>query len=595
MRRGFTGKTLVWLLLLLLAVGMMAAGCASSDDAGDVSSSDTPTIGGRFVCATSGDPSNFSPILYSDTTSGLISDLVYEPLLSYNDKMALVNKLAESYEVSDDGLEWTFHLRQDVRFHDGEELTSEDVKFTYEAFLHPLYQGSRASNFVDLRGAQEYRDRLAELKGEYLNEDGEFASDAAKESYQAEALVEFENWRQTSKAIEATDDYTVVFRLEQQYVSFLNNMTYGIIPAHQFNGNLADAGSMNHPYGTENPIGAGRFKFVKWETGDYIEVERNPDYWTEGDEPYIGSFVVKILDDMNAITLALEAGEIDYGIIEPSEFERFSNLEHVKVYEFEDMGYTFMAYNQNNPLFQDKLVRQAITHAIDRQGIVDQILHGHGSVAHTHGAKIRWDYNPDVPIFEHDPAKAAGLLAEAGWADSDNDGWLDKDGQTFEFVLSTNQGNNQRIDSTVIIQQQLKEVGIKVEPRSVEWSTFVSDLLSQNYEASILGWALSPDPDSTSIWHTEGGPLNFTGFANERVDELLEQGRITADQENRAQIYQEMQKILAEEQPYTFLFFKNRLIGISKRIHGPVAPCAVDNYYQIEKWFIPEDMRKTGD
>ncbi|HEX6989295.1 MAG TPA: peptide-binding protein [Bacillota bacterium] len=581
-----------WLLALVLAFGLVLTACGggggqtppdqeqpADEQAEQPPPTEEKTVGDVLLYGSIGDASGFNPILVSDTASDDVSSRIFEGLMEVNDQIEWVPALAEDWSFSADGTEWTFNLRRDVRWHDGEPFTAEDVAFTFEAIMHPDYEGVRRTDYDKFVGYAEYDAALNEIS--QREEAGELTAEEAR----AEKLAAFETWRQ-SGAIEIVDDYTIKFRLTEPFAPFQEAIAMNIIPAHVFNGDPGLAGKMDHPFHTQNPIGTGPYKFVSWSRDEQVVLEANPDYWGEG--PYVGRWVMRVIPDAQEVTLALETGDLDLGGIQPEEFERMQGVPHLETFEYPTFSYTFMALNLTMPMFQDVRVRQAITHAIDRETIVDQLLVGHGTVAHSHGSPARWDYNPDVPVFEYNPDRARELLAEAGWTDTDGDGILDKDGQPFHFTLQTNQGNKIREDSAVLIQDYLSQVGIDVEVEFVEWNTFVNDhLLAKNFEAIIVGWSLGVDPDAYSIWHTNGGPFNFHSYSNPRVDELLEQGRTELDQERRKEIYAEFQRILAEDQAYTFLYFANSLVGLHQRFEGPISGTPAGIMWNVNEWYVP--------
>jgi len=582
-RRGFRWVLVAAVLALALVVTACGGGQQEEQATEPEPQEPEKVVGDTLLYGSIGDATTFNPILVNDTASGTISDLIFEGLAKVDDKIAWIPALAESWSYSEDGTEWVFKLRQDVKWHDGEPFTAKDVAFTFEAIMHPNYEGVRRRNYDKFVGFAEYVDKLNQISQDFS--DGKITEEEANQL----KLEAFEEWRQAG-AITIVDDYTIKFKLTEAFAPFMNAISMGIIPGHVFDWDPGEAGKKDHPFNTENPIGTGPYKFVKWTRDEEVVVEANLDYWGEG--PYVERFVMRVIPDQQVVTLSLETGEIDMGSIQPEDFERMTGVEHLKTFEYPTFSYTYMGYNLTNPLFQDKRVRQAITHAIDRQTIVDELLVGHGTVAHSHGSPARWDYNPDVPKFEYNPERAKELLAEAGWTDTDGDGILDKDGQKFTFKLQTNQGNKIREDSAVLIQDYLKEVGIEVEVEFVEWNTFVNEvILPKNFETIIVGWSLGTDPDAFSIWHTNGGLFNFISFSNARVDELLEKGRTTLDQEKRKEIYGEFQAILAEEQPYTFLYFRNALVGLHKRFEGPISGTPAGMLWNLNEWYVPADAQ----
>ncbi|MGB9616860.1 MAG: ABC transporter substrate-binding protein, partial [Desulfomonilaceae bacterium] len=237
----------------------------------------------------------------------------------------------------------------------------------------------------------------------------------------------------------------------------------------------------------------------------------------------------------------------------------------------------------------------ALTTAIDREGIVKGVLLGLGVVAHTPYKPDTFWYNPNVKKFPYDPKKARQMLEEEGWKDTDGDGILDKDGKPFEFTIITNQGNDIRKNTAIIIQKNLKAVGVKVNIRVIEWAAFLKNFINKrNFEACLLGWGIGIDPSQIDIWDsrkTSEKELNFISYQNPEVDRLLELGASTYDREERKKYYDEFQEIIAEDQPYTFLFVQDSLPIISSRFHG-IVPAAIGISYDFIKWYVPKSLQK---
>jgi len=236
---------------------------------------------------------------------------------------------------------------------------------------------------------------------------------------------------------------------------------------------------------------------------------------------------------------------------------------------------------------------QAIAHAADKKALIDGVLLGLGQEATGPYKPGTWAFNPGVKKYPHDPGQAKALLAEAGW--KEKDGVLVKDGQPFEFTVLTNAGNDARAKTAAILQQNLAEVGIRMKIRTVEWAAFINEFIDKRkFDAVILGWNITPDPDQFDIWHSsKTGPkeLNHVGFANPEVDRLLDEGRSTFDLEKRKKAYFRIQEILAEEQPYVFLYVPEALPVVHNRFRGIVpAPAGIE--YNFIKWYVPKALQK---
>jgi peptide/nickel transport system substrate-binding protein len=260
-------------------------------------------------------------------------------------------------------------------------------------------------------------------------------------------------------------------------------------------------------------------------------------------------------------------------------------------YRYPSSSYVYMGYNLRHPLFRDKRIRQALTAAVDKDELIRGVLFGMGQKAVGPIPPGRWAYNPHVKDVAYDPRHAAELLAQAGWKEKNSEGILVKDGKPFSFTILTNQGNQQRLLTAQIIQQRLKYVGIDVKIRVVEWATFLKEFVDKgNFEVVMLGWSTSPDPDMFDVWHsskTNPGELNFVGYKNAEVDRLLVEGRSTFDIEKRKKAYFRIQEIMADEQPYTFLYVPDALPVVSARIRG-VQPAPIGIGYNQIKWYAPK-------
>jgi len=215
-----------------------------------------------------------------------------------------------------------------------------------------------------------------------------------------------------------------------------------------------------------------------------------------------------------------------------------------------------------------------------------------GQVAHGPYKPGTWPYNPKVKDFPYDPDRARALLAEAGWHARNGDGMLMKDGKPFSFTILTNQGNDQRLKTALIIQQRLKAVGIEVKIRTIEWASFLKNFIDKgDFQAIILGWTIGQDPDLYDVWHSsKTGPkeLNFVGYKNAEVDRLIERGRGTFDQEERRRCYYRIQEILAEDQPYTFLYVPDALPVVSARFRG-IEPAPAGIMHNFIRWYVPKE------
>jgi peptide/nickel transport system substrate-binding protein len=344
------------------------------------------------------------------------------------------------------------------------------------------------------------------------------------------------------------------------------------------------------------PVGTGPYKFVDWKTGEKITLDSYHDYF-EG-RPYLDRVLTRIIPDLATMFLELKAGRVDQMGLTPLQYSRQTDTqwfkENFNKYKYLTFAYSYLGYNLQDWKFKDKKVRQALTTAINRESIVQGVLLGLGQVTDTPYKPDTMWYNHNVKKFPYDPEKAKQMLAEAGWKDTDGDGILDKDGKPFEFTIITNQ-NEIRKNAATIIQNDLKKVGIKVSIRTYEWAAFLKNFINKrNFEATLLGWGIGIDPSQIDIWNskkTGETELNFISYNNPEVDELMDIGASTYDPQERKKYYDRFQEIIAEDQPYTFLFVADALPVINSRIQG-VDPAPVGIGYNFIKWYVPKQLQK---
>ncbi|MEW5724402.1 MAG: peptide-binding protein [Thermodesulfobacteriota bacterium] len=537
------------LLPILFLVLLLIPACGGEDEAPPAARTQTPAdltpaFGDAIVWAKIADAANLLPVLSSDSASNDVIELVYNALVKIDKDLNIVGDLAESFDVSDDSRTITFHLRRNVRWHDGRPFTARDCLFTYQVMVDPQTPTAYAEQFLQIEKA------------------------------------------------EAPDDYTFRVTYRRPYARALITWGLPLVPAHLLEGKNVVESDL-----ARAPVGTGPYRFVKWETGQEIALEANPDYF-EG-RPYLSRVVVRVIPDMATMFLELKAGNVDWMTLTPDQYVRQTDTaffrDNYRKYKYLDFGYTYLGFNLLNPKFQDKRVRQAVAYALDKDEIVQGVLLGLGRPANGPYKPGHWAYNPAVTPYPFDPGKARSLLAEAGWEDQDGDGIREKDGRPFEFTLLTNQGNQQRESTALIIQQRLKDVGIAVKIRIVEWAAFLKEFVDKKrFEAVVLGWNIPLDPDLYNVWHssqTAEGQLNFISFKNEEVDRLIDQGRFTLKIEERQKAYFRIQEILKEEAPYVFLYVPEALPLVAARFQG-IEPAPAGIVHNFIRWYVPLARQK---
>jgi len=536
----------VRLSVILFLILLLLAGCANEQsNSGPQEKAYKPAAYGDIIVRGDiGDASNLIPILASDSASHSIAGLIYNGLVKYDKDMNIVGDLAESWDISDDGLVITFHLRKGVKWHDGKPFTAKDVLYTYQITVDPKTPTAYAGDFLKVKKA------------------------------------------------EVLDDYTFRVTYDKPFAPSLISWSSAVLPRHLLEGQNITKSSL-----ARHPVGTGPYLFKEWLAGQKIVLVSNADYF-EG-RPYVDGHVTRIIPDMATMFLELRARNIDMMGLTPLQYTRQTenNLfrQSFDKYRYLAFAYTYLGYNLKHPFFADKRVRQAISYAINKEEIISGVLLGLGKPATGPYKPGTWAYNENVKTYSYNPQKARELLRAAGWTKTNNDGFLEKDGRPFTFELVTNQGNETRQKCAEIIQRQLKEVGIDVKIRILEWAAFINDFINKRrFEAVILGWTIPLDPDAYDVWHsskTAPEELNFISYKNPEVDALLEKARSTFDQKLRKKYYDRFQEILVEDQPYTFLYVPDELVIISKRFRG-IEPAPIGLSHNFIKWYVPKDEQK---
>ena len=503
-----------------------------------------PAYGDMIIRGSIGDASVLLPVLASDAASFDITGLIYNGLVKYDKDIKLVGDLAERWEIADDKLTIRFFLRKNVKWQDGKPFTAKDVEYTYKVYIDPKTPTAYATDFLRVK---EFR---------------------------------------------VLDPYTFEVTYAKPYAPALGSWGQSMLPRHLLEGQEITESPLKR-----NPIGTGPYHFGEWKTQEKIVLNSNHDYF-DG-RPFIDRVMTRVIPDLATMFLELKAGKLDQMGLQPLQYMRQTNTkwfkENFRKYKYLTFSYTYMGYNLKDWKFQDRKVRQALTTAINRESIVKGVLLGLGEVAYTPYKPDTYWFNPHVKKWPYDPEKAKKMFAEAGWKDTDGDGLLDKDGKPFKFTIITNQGNKLRERAATIIQRDLKRVGIEVKIRPIEWAAFLKNFINKrNFEACLLGWGIGIDPSQIDIWNsqkTDEKQLNFITYQNPEVDRLLDEGAATYDRKKRKEYYDKFQEIIAEDQPYTFLYVAYSLPIISARFHG-IKPAPIGIGYNFDKWYVPKALQK---
>ncbi|NQU05204.1 MAG: hypothetical protein HQ568_03860 [Calditrichaeota bacterium] len=347
-------------------------------------------------------------------------------------------------------------------------------------------------------------------------------------------------------------------------------------------------------------VGSGPYKFERWLTGQEIILVRNENYWRGNGYAYIDRLVWRVLTDATASLVALKSGEIDF-------IENMQSIQYLTMSNRESFlekfikstylipSYSYFGWRSTHPIFKDPKVRLAMTHMVRREDVRDKLLFGFAEIVTSNFYRYGMDYDSTIVPYKYDPEEAIRLLTEAGWADTDDDGILEKDSLEFKFEMLIYSGSAFAQQITSILREDLYMIGIEMEIRQLEWSVFINNYIrNHNFDACILGWVFGMRGDPKQVWHSESAlsrGSNHIQFMNDEVDSLIDAARVEFDQEKRVAMYRRFQQILHEEQPYTFLFSTMRKPAFDRRFKGvrwyPFRPG-----YLLNEWFVPKDEQK---
>ena len=542
-----------------------------------------PATGDWLIIHALSDPEQLNPLTSNDAGSSEVNGYIFEGLLSRDPRtLELKPLIAESRpEISDDKLSYTFKIRKDARFQDGRPVTGEDVLFSVKAikcpFVNAPFLRVYFNSVIDAQLVDPYTIRFFIREPYFLNESvlgG--VTVMPRHYYDRENLLHSITVRQLSQ-----DPATLPAEVKK----------------------FADLFNRNY---NRNPLGSGPYKFSHWKTGSETELTRDTDYWGNGkegiDQPHVDRLRFRVVNNMDAALTRLKSGSLDFmeslqpvQVVRGTSSERFAR--QFKKYEYYAPTYTYIGWNNDHPIFGDKRVRQAMTYLTNRKQIVDTVLFGLGEVVDSPIYFFRPEYDKALVSYPFDPPKALALLNEAGWKDTDGDGVLDKviDGNRIplRFEIKINAGNTVRESVALVLMDELNKHGIAASVRQLDWTIFLNDVKNHQFDAVVLGWAMSTaEPDAYQVWHSSQAAnkgSNAISYKNPRVDEILEQYRQEFDPQKRIELYKEFQQILHDEQPYTFLHVRKTVSAVHRRFQGvEVFP---DGLKPID-WWVPLTQQK---
>ena len=521
---------------------------------------DSARYGGTVVVASIGDlpdgMNHFVSSSYSASQNQLYVNLM--SLIQYDASIQPQPYLAESWEVDDAAhpSAITFHLRRDVYWHDGVRADAYDVAFTYRVVTDPETAYPNAAFWDHYVGG--------------------------------------------AAGVEVVDSFTVRVRLTP-HADYLDPWTsVSIMPRHLLEG-VPVSQLRQHPYGTQCPVGNGPFVFVEHRPQESWTFKANPAFPTAlGGRPYLGRYVFRVIPEQTTLLTDLLTENIDvYVGPRPDQAPEILKSEALDLLHYVHRQYTLVAWNARQPQLADARVRRAMTLGTNRHEIVEAQLRGYGVVANSGVPPFHWAY--DVTLADslrYNPAEARRLLDEAGWTDRDGDGVRENaQGVPLEFTLKYNQGNQHRQDIAEIMQAQLGQIGVKVQPQVMEFGTMIAQVSGEerDFDATVFAWVTEFKLDDMDLFHSNriDQPYAFSGTRNVQMDRLLDTLQLVVDRQAAIPLWKEYQLLLLQEQPYTYFNFAEHLTGINRRVKG-VTMDARGEWVNIKDWWIPREERRAA-
>jgi peptide/nickel transport system substrate-binding protein len=594
-------KKLILFSCILLAI-LFISSCGKKQDTGNLQELTNYTLppvdtagavaGDWVIQRELSDPQKLNPITVQDASGQEYSYYVFERLLWAADRTSYdpLPWLAESLPaLSDDHIVYTFKLRKNIKFSNGMPMTGDDILFTFKATKNPLVDDAALRNYiqdltkVELVNGDKYTIKFTMAKPYFraARALGDIQI-LCKQVVDPEGLTDRYSWEELKDIATAQKNPAV-----QKFADFFNSEEMNRNPKYL--------------------IGSGPYIFEKWETGQTVEFRRNPDYWNRDSafgKTYPQRIIVKIIQDESAAIVAAKNNEVDLMyVMKPIDFVR--TMAHPEQFKMKNADPTeprfdYIGWNTKNPLFTSKKVRLALSYLVDRQTIIDKIHFGMAvPVESPVYFEDKKDFNPDLPLIPYDPVKAKQLLADEGWTDSNGDGILDKmiDGKRmdfkFTFLLNTNESRKQAI---LVVIDALKKVGIQADVQTLEWAVYLDKTKKHEFDATMGAWILTDyPPDEYQLFHSSqmlGEGSNFISYKNDEADKIMVDYRTEFDESKRIELIKRLQKILYDDQVYTFLWTPKAKYLYGERFRNVRWYPTPLTSYQLTEWWVPENSRK---
>lgn len=571
---------MIWKKNLIITLGIfliLITACGpvnTSDDVYENKSNDdkivdlNPVEGGQVIIPLT-NFNTLNPLMTTNSNYHFFSKLMFESLFDFNQDLSIEPKLAESYFIFNEGKTISVKLKNNISWHDGTPLTSEDVKFTIDVVKY----ANRESTYGNILESN-------------LGIDGS---------------INFNTVINTK----VVDDENIEITFDKEYPNNLEVLTFPIIPKHIFaeNGNPIINAMIIEDY---VPIGTGPYKFVSHEKHKFVTLTRNEDYWNGS--PYITEIVGRVLDDEELILTAFETGQISLASTIGEDWDKYGQNNRIKVVEYISPNYEFLGFNFSNELMlseRGQAIRKAIAYGINRQDIIHKVYLGHGTQIDLPFYPDSYLLSRDSHAFGYNKDIALSILNEAGFKDIDDDGILeDENGTALSLRLTTNVNNRTRRLVSELIRDYLREIGIEVlldyntqytkgydeAEDEIIWEEFNNRINKGDYDMVLLGWQSSVIPNLYPMFHSNkiNDGTNFINYNNEKMDQLLIDVLIDNPRDAKVDLYENLQNQILEDLPYISLYFVNKGLLVDTKIHGELTPTFFNLYNGIENCYIIE-------
>jgi peptide/nickel transport system substrate-binding protein len=482
-----------------------------------------PDDGGTVVRRLDSDVATLNPVMASSTYDRFVAFYLFTPMVHFDVNLQVSPGLAEKWEISPDGKQYTFHLNPKATFSDGTPVLAGDVLFTLKKIIDPQTEAPQ------IAGGFEQLDL---------------------------------------KTTRVVDEHTILVAFKEAFAPQLNHFNdLMVLPEHVYS-----RGDFKTAF-VSQAVGSGPYRLVRRVAGKEILLERRPEYW--GPRPNLQRVLFKVLTDDSTAWNAMKRGEIDETIIATDTWAMESRRPELQKFidfrRFYTLNYNYIPWNTRKPILADKRLRRALAMCIDLQSIINNLYRGTARAMTGPFTPDQWAYNPDVPVIEYNPQEALRILHSLGWLDTNRDGILDKNGQPLKLEMLVSGGSAASNPFAQLFQSELKKIGVQLDISPLDPTAFIQRMLAGNYECAYLSWELNPDPDPFDLYHSSQFPpkgQNFVFYSNPEADRLIEAGRREIEQAKRIPIYRQLHALLAQDQPYTWTLQVSSKWAVNRRLRN---------------------------